>query len=81
VTGFAQRRSTDSSEARAANAAPPDHDDVFVGSGPDMPFTIATRSRGLEQNRLQREALFGVVIGGAYLVAALVLWLAFSPLK
>jgi hypothetical protein len=79
VTGFAQRRSTDSSEARAVNTAPPDHDDVFVGSGPDVPFTIATRSRGLEQNRLQREALFSVVVGGAYLVAALVLWLAFSP--
>jgi hypothetical protein len=81
VTGFAQRRSTDSAEVGAGQAAPPERDEIFIGSSPDVPFTIATQSRGQEQARLQREFVFGAVIGGAYLVAALALWLWLAPLQ
>ena len=79
VTGFARRRSTDPGQALQASGAPSDSDEVFVGSDASAPFTIATQTRGQEQSELRRESLFGIVAGGAYLVAALVLWLALAP--
>lgn len=79
VTGFAQRRSTDASQPQAASRTPSQGDEVFIGSDPGAPFTIATQSRGQEQARLRREFVFGVAAGGVYLVTALILWLGLSP--
>ena len=73
VSGFAQRRSTDSaSEGPVVRA---DRDDVFVGSDPQAPLTIALRSRSEEVRSLSRRSTWPVVAGAAYLIVALILWL------
>jgi hypothetical protein len=79
VTGFAQRRSTDASQPRAGSGTPSQSDEIFIGSDPGVPFTIATQSRGEEQAQLWREFSVGVAAGGVYLIIALILWLGLSP--
>ncbi len=79
VTGFAQRRSTDAMGLQAGNGSPPATDEVFIGSDPGAPFTIATRSRGQEQAQFQREFFVGVGAGAVYLAIALILLLGLSP--
>ena len=79
VTGFAQRRSTDADPSGGGSGTPPATDEVFIGSDPGAPFTIATQSRGQEQARLQREFSVGVAAGALYLVVGLILWLGLSP--
>ena len=53
----------------------PERDDVFIGSAPDEPFVIAKHSRGSETSEQTRHFLFGVVVGGLYLLAAVLLWI------
>ncbi len=74
VSGFAQRRSTDSSGAKPAVL--PDRDDVFVGSGPDTPLTIAVRSRAEEVHRLSHRFHWPIAVGAAYLMVAVLLWVS-----
>ena len=73
------RRSTDAIDPRAGSGAQPASDEVFVGSDPGAPFTIATRSRGQEQAQLQREFFIGVAAGALYLAVGLILLLGLSP--
>lgn len=74
LSGFAQRRSTD--ETAATPLARTDRDDVFVGSGPDVPLVIALSSREQEVKRLSSRFAWPVVAGALYLVVALMLWLS-----
>lgn len=76
VAGFAQRRSTDSLQGSApSGTGVPERDDVFIGSAPDEPFVIAEHSRQSETSEQTRHFLFGVLVGGLYLLAALLLWI------
>lgn len=76
VAGFAQRRSTDQADPPAPSAAgSPERDDVFVGSAPGQPFLISRRSRREETSKQTREFLFGAILGGVCLVAALLILL------
>jgi hypothetical protein len=79
VNGFAQRRSTDSSGPRPTVL--PDRDDVFVGSGPDTPLTIAQKSRAEEVDRLSHRSYWPIASGTAYLMVALLLWVSVRSLR
>ena len=79
VNGFAQRRSTDSSGPRPTVL--PDRDDVFVGSGPDTPLTIAQKSRAEEVDRLSHRSYWPIAAGTAYLMVALLLWVSVRSLR
>jgi hypothetical protein len=78
VTGFAQRRSTDPGGSAPRDGDAPG-DEVFIGASPGIPFSIATGSGREQQAGLRREFVVGVIAGGVYLVAALILWLALTP--
>jgi len=74
VRGFAQRRSTDTAPAPPVpGRSVPERDEVFVGSGPDEPIVITASSRGGERSAMSRDFFVGVVLGGLYLLGALVL--------
>jgi len=64
-----ERQVLKESSARAA-----ERDDVFIGSDPDTPFVISSRSRAAETARLTRFFLAGSLLGAAYLVTALLLF-------
>ena len=64
-----ERQVLKESSARAA-----ERDDVFIGSDPETPFVISSRSRAAETARLTRFFLAGSLMGVAYLVTALLLF-------
>jgi hypothetical protein len=74
VDGFAQRRSTDTSALPPVpGRSVPERDEVFVGSTDAEPMRISAGTRTAERTALTRDFFVGVVVGGLYLLAALVL--------
>jgi hypothetical protein len=74
VDGFAQRRSTDAdSVPPLSGRSVPERDEVFVGSKGTEPMRITAESRAGERSAMTKDFFVGVVVGGLYLLAALVL--------
>jgi len=76
VSGVAQRRSTDRVDPPTLpGPGVPERDDMFIGSAPGEPLVLSARSRAGESSRWNREFWIGSVLGGAYLLAGVILLL------
>lgn len=74
VSGVAQRRSTDTVDPPAPSGhGAPERDDVFLGSAPGEPLVLSARSRKGESSRWDWQFRVGAVVGGVYLLIAVLL--------